>query len=294
MAEQKVEPRKIRDFSENLNDTFLFIKQNFKPLVVSFLGIAGIFILANSIVTGMYQSRMGGIFREIFAGGGAETVSPFSLFSGTYFLVVILSWLSISAMQTAIIAYLKVYETKNGEPATIHEVWEVFKNYYLQVLFYTIPVYLVIIIGFVFCILPGIYLAVVLLPFPVVLMVEDQTFSGAFNRCFAIIKDNFWSSLLIYFVVYLIYAIASGIITAVMAGISGIISYLTTNDVATTIGVVTSILSVLSFVFYIVFYVSVTLHYFTLAEKYDGTGMMKRLDKLGGSNDEFNNVQEQW
>jgi hypothetical protein len=57
MAEQKVELRKIRDLSENLNDTFTFIRQNFKPLVTSFLGIAGIVMLANAIMGGYTKAR---------------------------------------------------------------------------------------------------------------------------------------------------------------------------------------------------------------------------------------------
>ena len=294
MAQQKVELRKIRDFSENLNDTFAFIQQNLKPLVGSFLALAGIFLLASSIISGIYQSRMGGILKDLLSGGGSYVGSPLSIFSGTYFLVIILSWLSVCAMQTAIISYMKVYEMKGKQPAEIEEVWNVFKTNYLKVLLYTIPVYLLIIVGFLFCFLPGIYFGVVLMPFPVILVVEDQTFSGAFNRCFAIIKQNFWSSLLVYFVVYLIYGISSGIISLVMAGIAGTISYLTTNDVASTIGIVTSVLSALSFVFYVIFYVSVTLHYYSLTEKFDGTGMLQRLDALGNSGNDFNNIQEQY
>ncbi|HEX8462473.1 MAG TPA: hypothetical protein VF623_13630, partial [Segetibacter sp.] len=96
------------------------------------------------------------------------------------------------------------------------------------------------------------------------------------------------------FVVYLIYGISSGIISLVMAGIAGTISYLTTNDVGSTIGIVTSVLSALSFVFYVIFYVSVTLHYYSLTEKFDGTGMLQRLDALGNSGNDFNNIQEQY
>ena len=66
MAEQKIELRKIRDLSENLNDTFTFIRQNLKPLVTSFLGIAGIVMLANAIVGGIYQSQAGYVL-EIYS-----------------------------------------------------------------------------------------------------------------------------------------------------------------------------------------------------------------------------------
>ena len=293
MAEQKVELRKIRDFSENLNDTFAFITQNFAPLVTSFLAIAGIFLLATAIFNGMYQSRFTEIFQQIIA--GREIIrSPFQYFSGYTLFSPLLSWISMTAMHVTIIAYIKIYATEGGHKATLPEVWEVFKKYFLKVLIYTIPISLLTGVGFVFCVFPAIYFLVAFLPFPVVLIMEDQTFSGAFNRCFTLIKENFWLSLGLYIVVYLIYAIAAGIISATMAGVAGILSYLTTNDIRSTIAVAASVLGVFSFLFYIVFYISVALHYFTLTEKYDGTGMMQRLDKLGEGGNDFNNTGEQY
>ncbi|MDB5246669.1 MAG: hypothetical protein JWQ40_1063 [Segetibacter sp.] len=294
MAEQKIEFRKIRDFSENLNDTFLFIKQNFKPLVISFLTIAGVFILANSIFNGIYQSRMEGFFRQIFSGGRASAGYPYQMLGGSSILLPILGWLSMTAMQVTIIAYIKVYELKQREEATVAEVWEEFKAYYFKVLIYSIPVYLLSLLGYVFCIAPGVYFTVVFLPFPVLLMVENVSFNGAYNRCFEIIKNNWWQSFVIYLVVYLIYAFSAAIISYTMAGVAGLLSYFTTNDLSATIGIATSVLSVFSFVFYIIFYVSVAMHYFTLAEKLDGTGMLQRLDRLGEKGGDFDNIKEQY
>ena len=73
MAEQKVELRKIRDFSDNLNDTFLYIRQNLKPLLTSFLGIAGVFMLTAAIIQGLYQNEVGGVFQDIFKGGRSRS-----------------------------------------------------------------------------------------------------------------------------------------------------------------------------------------------------------------------------
>ena len=41
---QKVEFRKVRDFGEVISDTFLFMKQNFKPLFKAFFYLCGFFL----------------------------------------------------------------------------------------------------------------------------------------------------------------------------------------------------------------------------------------------------------
>jgi hypothetical protein len=296
MAEQKVELRKVRDFSENLNDTFLFIRQNFKPLVTSFLAIAGIFMLAHSILNGVYQGHVSGAFRDIINHRTSTPIdSPFAtMFNGTYFVLLLLGLANYVAMHVVITCYIKLYDIKQGEAPTIEEVWNEFKKYFLKVLVYTIPITLLIIIGCLFCLIPGIYLAVVLTPFTIALIIDDATFGGAWERCFAIIKNNFWPSLGLYLLMYLISVFSAGIISAVLGGITSLISYFTTRDIVTTITIATSVLGVFSFIFYIVFYVSVCLHYFNLSERYDGTGMLRKIDSIGNGGADFNNIQEQY
>jgi len=295
MAQQKVELRKVRDLSENLNDTFSFIRENFKPLVTSFLAIAGIFMLANSILNGVFQGGVTGkAFKDILEGRTNQQSSPFYFLGGTYFVVMLLTYINFIAMSTVITCYIKLYDQVPDHSPTIEEVWQEFKKYFLKVLIYTIPITLLTLVGFLFCIIPGVYLAVVFAPFSVALIVEDETFGGAWNRCISIIKNNFWSSLGIYLLVYLIYAFSAGIISGILALITGALSYLTTKDIASTIGIATSVLNIFSFLFYIIFYVSVVLHYFNLTERSEGTGIMRRLNALGESGTDLNNIQEQY
>ncbi len=295
MAEQKVELRRIRDFSENLNDTILFIRQNFKPLLISFVTLAGIFMLTSAIVTGIYQSQFGSIFQDILNRKNTnKPMLPTDLINGSYFFMLIFTWLNFVAMQVAVISYIKVYENKNNQTPSVNEVWDVFKKYFLKVFFYTIPIALLTGLGFMLCLVPGVYFAVVFVPYSVILIMEDQTFGGAYNRCFTLVRDNYWTSFGIYVLTYLISAFSGGIISAVVGGITGILSYFTTKDINATVGIVASILNVFSFIFYIVYYVSVCLHYFTLCEKYDGTGMMRKLDSIGGNDQHFDNIQEQY
>jgi hypothetical protein len=237
----------------------------------------------------------GNLWEEVMAGRrGRSRISLFEILNGTYFLAILLTWLGITAMHVVIISYMKLYEEKQNQSSTTAEVWEVFKKYFFQVLIYTIPIYLLIAAGFVFCLLPGIYLGVVLLPFSTIIIIEDASFGTAFSRCFEIIKENFWVSLGIYFIVYLIYGISSSIISLAIGAVFGGVSYFTTENVSTTYGVIMGVAQAFTFVFAVVFYVSAVLHYFTLTEKYEGTGILKRLNNLGSAGANFNNIDEQY
>jgi hypothetical protein len=293
MAQQKVELRKVRDFTDNLNDTFVFIRQNVKPLIASFLGIAGVFLLTAAIINGIYQSQTtGNLFKQIITGRveGNESVSAFGAY---YLLVLLFAWLNYNAMTVVVIAFMKLYDQDNGIAPTIEEVWREFRQHFLRVAFYTIPVFLLIMVGMILCLLPGFYLAVVLAPFPIILVIEGESFSKAFNRCFTIIKENFWTSLAIYAVMYLIYYFSAGVVTVIVGLVAGLISYFTTRNINTTVGIVSSILNVFSFVFFIVFYVSVVLQYFNLTERYDGTGILRRLDTMGTNTSGYTNETEE-
>ncbi len=294
MAQQKVELRKVRDFSDNLNDTFLFIRQNLKPLLTSFLTIAGIFMLIAAIISGLYQSDMGSVFEQIIRGRSTIEGSPFNFINTNYFLVILFTWMNVVAMQVVIISYMKYYDDNDGATPAADDVWKIFRSNFLLILVYSLVNAFIFAIGFVLCILPGIYLLVVLIPFPSIVILERQSYGAAFTRCFALIKENFWMSLGLYLLVYIIYSFSAGIISAIIGGITGVLFYFTTKNIGQTVGVITSILNIFSFVFYIIYYVSVVLNYFNLSERLDGTGMMRKLDTLGENEGGFDNIQEQY
>jgi hypothetical protein len=294
MAEQKIEFRKIRDFGENLNDSFVFIKQNYKEILASFFAICGMFLLCRSIFNGIYQSRYFGIFDQLRKGINSPERTLARIFPMEYFLTLLFTWLSYSAMNTVLGSYIKFYVENGGLKPTIEQIWELFKKYFLKILLYSVPVFLLTVVGFVFCLAPGVYLGVVLMPFSLVLIIEDADFGRAFSRCFEIISGNFWQSLAIYFVATIIYSFGGAIVSLVVGVIAGIAAFFTTNSVGTTAGIVTSIFAVFSSVFYIIFYVSLAFQYFNLVEKRDGTGILQRLETIGGDKNNFNNIEEQY
>jgi hypothetical protein len=294
MAEQKIELRKIRDFGENLSDTFLFIKQNFKSLLKCFFAICGMFMIAHAIFNGIYQSHAFGIFDQFRRGVITRQNDFTQVFTPEYFLTIFLALLSYTSMRVVLGSYIKFYAENDHQTPTIADVWNIFRKYFFKILLYNIPIFILIVIGTCLCIAPGVWLAVVFVPFDIILMMEDASFGDAFNRSFAIVKENFWMSCGIYIVAGLIYLFSSSIVGVVVGIIVGILAFFSTNSIGTTMGIVTSLLNVFSGVFYTVFFVSAALNYFNLVEKHDGTGILQRVENMGTAKNDFDNIQENY
>ncbi len=292
MAQQKVYLSKVRDFGENLGDTFQFIRQEFKPLFRSFILISGIFIIGAAVISGIYQSQMMSVFDRIEKQPGNFSIFG-SIFTGTYFLIGLLSLFGIVAMNVSVASYMKLYE-KTSESPTVEEVWAEFRRHFFPAVFLTILVVILVLIGAVLCFLPGIYLGVVLAPAITVMVNEETTIGGAISRCFELIKENFWMSLGIYFVAYLVYGFVGGSLGLIVGIFTGVGSYFSTKgELSTTVGIVTSIANIFSYCFYPVFVIAVCFNYYSLAEKLDGFGMMKRLETLGSTNPN-DKIEEQY
>lgn len=293
MDSQKMELRKLRNFSENINDTFQFIKQEFKPLLVCYIAICGIFIVLSSVVGGLYQQDSMVGFMRIFK--GLEYNQPRGLgdvFNPTYFLLIFLSIFSYVLMHVVIAAYFKVYEQNGKTSPTVEDIWKVSLRFIVPMFFYSILYSIITLISALFCLVPFFYFAVVFAPFTLIYVIEELSFSEGFSRCFSLIRDNYWEALGIYFVTYLIYSISSGIIGIIVSVFTGAISYLVTKDIGAVAGIFTGTLNIFTHLFYIIFAVSVALNYFNLVERLDGSGLLKRIDNLGSKQDDA--IEEQY
>jgi hypothetical protein len=294
MAEQKVEFRKIRDFGEIMNDAFSFIRQNFKPLFKSFFAICSFFMIAVAILNGLYQSQYLSSLDELMYGKRMQG-SLIKQFTGSgYFLMVFFGLTAFVSMQVALGAYIKHYVTNHGSRPGIEDVWAIFIRYFPRVLLYCLPFTLFTIIACFFCLFPGVYLWVVLLPFPLVVMMENLGFTKTFNRCFEIISNEFWPSFGIYIVSYLIYLICTSIIEGVFTFIFEMFHIFSTGNMTRAKDFVIAFLDIFSYSFYIVFYIAVALQYFSLVEKKEGTGLLHRINTIGDNKNHFDNIEEHY
>ena len=295
MAAQKIEFRKARDFGENLNDTVLFIRINYKPLFNSFFAICGLFMLALAVFNGIYQFTFNGIlWQGLFKGKNALARNFGHVYSFQNVMALLLGMLTFVSMQVTVGAYIKYYVENGGKKPGIDDVWSIFKKYFLRIFLYHIYTGVAVSVGFLLCLVPGIYLSVVFIPLSMIVMLEDTDFIASYHRCFELIRDNFWISFSIFLVVYLISYISWIIGGALISLVFNLSGYVTTNDMESTTKMIKSFLQIFSFCFYIPFLVSVALHYFNLVEIKDGTGILDRINKIGRNNKEPEGSEEEY
>ena len=282
MAEQKIELRRIRDFGEVISDTFVFLRQHAGPLLKSFLAISAVFMIALGIFNSAYESRTSKLLRGIFTGRSSSLDRLGTIFNINYFMVLLFTLLTTISMQVIVAVYMKYYLEHKQQPG-IQDIWTLFKRYFIKVFFFELLAYLAIIFGCIFCLLPGIYLGVVLAPLSLVIVMEDKGFQDSWQRCFDLIRENFWPSLGLYIVAYILYAIGAGIIAGSM-GIIGLLGgYLTTSDLGTYVVAITAFIKSFSLFFYIIYFICIALNYFSLVERRDGTGLLGRIDTIGNN-----------
>lgn len=287
MAEQKIELRRVRDFGENLSDTFGFIREQAGPLLKSFLAITAIFIVAQGIFNSTLESHLNAMVRGTLMGANPNNIRSIlwgiiRAFGFNILMVIIINFLTVVSMQVTVSAYLKYYIETGTKPG-IQEVWALFKQYFFKVLLFKFIADLAFIIAFVFCFIPGIYLGIVLAPLSLIAVIEDKSLGEAFERCFNLIRENFWSSLGLYIVAYIMYMIATGVIGASLSVISTLAGLLTTSDLSSYVVAVTAFFKSFALFFYIIIFICIALNYFSLVERRDGTGMLSRINNMGNN-----------
>lgn len=229
---------------------------------------------------------MGAVFQQIFTGverGGVSMDAYSGVFGYTYFVVLGMSLITYTVIQTCVAAYLRLYD-QTGVSPSVKEVWDTTVTHLLPVFITGLLVLFMVMIGMILCLLPGIYLVFVLMPYPFVIVNERLSFFDAVSRCFQLIRDNFWLSVGIYVLAYLIVAVSASAIGIIVGLVGGLISYFSTKQFDTTFGVVTSILSIVQYLFYIVLFISIGLNYYNLVERKEATGLSRRIDSFGTGN----------
>ena len=84
----KIQLRKLRDFSQNISDTFQFIKQELKPLLTAFVLVAGAFMLVSVILSGIYQKEAFGFLMSYNQGGFYQQNGVFVVHTGLFLSVI--------------------------------------------------------------------------------------------------------------------------------------------------------------------------------------------------------------
>ncbi len=281
---QPIELRKIRDFGQTINDSFTFFKENFKPLFKALIIICGFFIIIGTVSSVFTYLGMSNVFSLNVNSYESESRSL------NYFVSAFINAFVIILTQVFVhlvtLCYISVYlQNKNTTP-TLAEVWGFFKYYFFRVIGSGIVAGIIMCIGFVFCLIPGIYLSIVYsLLIPIIVM-ENASFSYAFNKCFRLIKDNWWLVFGVTFIMSLIVGI-TGMIAEIPLTIFTVGGKLFSTKVYTLpIIIIFSILKNVLTLAYVLPAIAISMCYFSLSEQKEGTGLLDRIAQIGKSDDD--------
>jgi hypothetical protein len=285
---QPIELRKLRDFGQIINDSFTFLKENFKPLFKALLIICGFFIVVSTVSTVFTYLNMGSMAN--FNVNSYEVVQkPFA-----YFLSALLSAFFLILTQAFInlvtLCYISVYLQKNNSTPTLAEIWGYFKYYFFRVLGSGILIFFLLGIGLVFCLIPGIYLFPICYLILPVIVIENSSFGYAFNKSFKLIKNNWWLVFGVIFIMSLIIGVASSIVGIPITVITLGGKFLSLKSFTVPLVILFSILRNILLLAYVLPAIAVCLCYFNLSEEKEGTGLISRIENIGKKDDHHSDL----
>ena len=308
-----IEFHKTRDFSNKLNATFAFVKQNFKALSRSILYIAGPPVLIASLLLSTF---MGDIFKLAFgAAGNPEALQSYFL-SVNFWLQVILMFVFMMVSYVAIIAttnnYLILYIERKSNTIDVNDVWvrvrETLGMYFITTLLFgvlasvaymlmIIPIFVLgaispflIFFGVIFLVVGIMYFAVGASLVYTIRAFEKKGFFQAIIRSFYLVRGKWWSTFGLLLILSLLVGVISYVFSipaSILQGIS-MLHTVKSNDLngpSGVIGTIVFVLHSLAYISQLLLYllptVGLAFQYFNLVEMKEAKGLMSDIETFG-------------
>lgn len=285
--EQELILSEKRDFSDVLNTSFRFIRQEFKQLyglvlLYTIVPLIGTSLMAVFYTTDVWQVYFNGLLNST---PGIEAPNFW-----IYGLMMLINFISYVLIVGITYEYMAMYNKHGRGNFTTSDVVRALGKDFIPIIGYNLLVGIVLIFAFMFFIIPGVYMSVPLSMIIIVKAVERNGFSVNWGRCFKLIKDNWWITFAIILVAYLIITMASMVFALPMA-FYGIIQGLTIaqngapemNTVA--LGIFSLISTIGGYLLYVVFYVIIGFQYFSLSSTDGSKSIMDKINQIATSNE---------
>ncbi len=288
---EQIKLEKVRDFNELFNDTFLFVKYNFKTMFMGLLTYVVPIALLQGIFMGIFQYGFLGPYTEKiksgnFSGGIFPDLSDFwglwALIPGYFILFIMAVFLTLYISN-----FLLLYNERGVDNFTNADVWEGMKQKMGSIIFAYILVGIIIVFAFLALIIPGIYLANVFLIIAPVIVIGRKSVGDAMGECFRLMKGNWWKTFLFVFVLNIIGSVISLVFTLPSSIYNAVITSLSLTGGVAMNQYLTIFFSMIQSVGYVLvyslMYIGLGLVYFNLVEQKDSTGLLNELDSIGDS-----------
>mgnify|MGYP001008800071 CR=1 FL=1 len=287
MAKETINFKQERDFGEVFNATFGFIGQEFKMLGTSILYF-GIPLLIVAAIFSVFIS----LKQQEFMGDFTSNLDPQDSLAQVgemykyIFLTLLVMLIAMVPLQCTIYGYIKCYIEKGRGNFTQDDVWQKVKQYFFPFLGTTILVSIVVLIGTVLCILPGIFLAVSLSLIYAVMMFESKGFGQSFSESFNLTMKKWWLTLGILFVAGILIYVIQLILSIPSIILFGFKSFFTaikegsTPVFPTGYYIMSAAISLITYVLYSIPAIILAFHYFSLKETFAKPSLEDKIEQI--------------
>lgn len=279
MENNFIKLNKTREFGDVFNDTFAFLKQEAKPLGMALLIFALPLLLISSIASVYIQSQN---INNVYGSANFDIYSYFTKIS----LVLVFVILAQNMLMVTVYSYFKLYQVKGPRNFDNSELFHEIKQNFLPCLVTAFILGILIAIGFVMCLLPGIYLGISLSMVIPVMIMENKGFADSFSRSFDLTHKQWWWTFLIIFV-YIILAYMFMLILSlpgIILGIGSLLKYKNFEDSAINypfyLVIYNAIVSLIATFFYAVLHIAIILQYYNIVEMYEGKTLASKIEQI--------------
>jgi len=268
MEQKELKFSKKRDPGTVISDSFLFLRLHFSPLSKLTLTYVFPFILLYAVASVFLQMK---IVTSIDLTNEEQLLQNIVPVYGNLFLLSLFGIFVQSLYIGAFYTYVEASIKKGGGGVKISEISHLLFSNTLLALGASLVVSFIVLAGIILCIIPGIYFANSLsLSFFIVIM-EKKGIGNAISRSFQLVSVRWWDTFLInlaglFFIIVLILVVS---IPSAILGFSTSFLGLKAGsqvDYPTWYWVLTGLSTILSNLFYIVFYTFYVFQYYSILE----------------------------
>ncbi|MGA0556225.1 hypothetical protein ACO2Q8_06230 [Larkinella sp. VNQ87] len=273
-----------RDFGEKINATIQYAVKQIRSLGMALLYIAGAPALIAGIVSGIASATILS-YRPTVSIGTDSTGILFRQLSSPYYIVALALGLFIPLLVSlTVYSHLKVYHRNPGGPVTVEAVWAEVQAALGRAVVTWLVVGLLVIVGMLFFIIPGIYLSVVFSLALVTVVFEDGSVGTFIGRCFDLIRDKWWSTFGLIIIVSFIAYILSFAFNVPAAAVGMMVSLKVMPSLPVYVSILTSLLSTIGSVLVsALIALGIAFQYFNLVELREGHSILSAIDSIGSA-----------
>lgn len=275
---KKIKLYETRDFSSNFDTTLNFIKQNYGAILKPILIVIPVILLA------VYLQPDTSDIQVDYQNPWATYAQ---LFTFKFFLAYFLIWLSLFIVMLYTTCYMAEYAKSADGKVDAAKVWPKVFASILPVLAASILYSILMTVGFILCLIPGIMIAVYLYFYMYVYIVEDRGVVDSLQRSYELVKGNWWVTFgylivfgIISFILSLIFMIPS-----IFVGLGSLmqIDFFTSDVFAYIASFIENIGQVLV---YPIVYIAGGIMYFSYRNQLEGLDMESDIDNIGEPQDQ--------